>query len=83
MPTLLPRAPIGSIACIAVPGPTSSARPVAVPGHSFPFKGEVGRGMGEMHRIPHPRPLPPLEREGIHTVRTRDPQGSLKDLDCR
>ena len=30
MPNPLPWAPIGSIACIAVPGPTSSARPVAV-----------------------------------------------------
>jgi hypothetical protein len=38
-------------------------------GLSSPFKGEVGRGMGEgpAYSIPpHPHPSPPLEGEGIH-----------------
>ncbi len=42
--------------------PSSCAR--RAHGHSSPFKGEAGRGMGRGGRLAHPHPVPPLEGEG-------------------
>jgi hypothetical protein len=35
---------------------------------SSPFKGEVGRRIGDV-RVPRPHPSPPLEGEGMHRRR--------------
>ncbi|NNM78883.1 MAG: site-specific DNA-methyltransferase [Gallionella sp.] len=45
--------------------------------HSFPFKGKVGMGMGEVaeHLSTHPLPSPPLEGEG--TMRSSDRAGTV------